>query len=223
MIIIYPTSLSATLDATADSLFHQKLLPPNIQEEIATMIISRQCHSGVNSGFFIPFAAESEAKVKLFTGEQLTTTLARTHILLIEAVRILKLLVLESHALAQSIQLADQRMEKMCYSNFCVKGECKALTIAYLRYLLLDGTGNSTSKIKTHLTKLTGQRDGKGKWGGFPFYYTVLALSESDEPLAIRELQYALPACEKLLAQNWPADPISVRRQEIISKALTRS
>jgi len=223
MIIIYPTNLSATLDATAESFFHQKLLPPHLQEEIATMIISRQCHSGVNSGFFIPFAAESEAKVKLYTGEELKTTLARTHILMIEAVRILKLLAQESNALIQSIQLADQRMEKMCYRSFCAKGECKALTIAYLRYLLLDGTGNFAEQIKIHLTNLTGQRDGKGKWGAFPFFYTVLALSESDDPLAIQELQYALPACKKQQAQSWPSDSISIRRQEIIEKALTRS
>jgi hypothetical protein len=223
MIIINPTSLSATLDATADSLFHQKLLPPNTRDEIATMIISRQCHFGVNSGFFIPFAAESEAKVRLYTGELLNTALARTHILLIEAVRILKLLAFESHALTQSIQLADQRMDTMCYSNFCAKGECKALTIAYLRYLFLDGTGNSSSQINTHLTKLNGQRDGKGKWGSFPFFYTVLALSESVEPLARQELQYALPTCEKQQAQNWLTDPISIRRQEIISKALAMS
>ena len=187
------------------------------------MIISRQCHSGVNSGFFIPFAAESDAKVKLYTGEELKTTLARTHILMIEAARILKLLALDSHALTLSIQLADHCMEKMCYRNFCAKGECKALTIAYLRYLLLDGTGNSTEQIEIHLTKLTGQRDGKGKWGGFPFFYTVLALSESDVALAVQELQYALPACKKQQAQSWPADSISIRRQEIIAKALTRS
>jgi hypothetical protein len=222
MTIIYPTSLSATLDATADSFFHQKLLPPNMREEIAAMIISRQCHSGVNSGFFIPFTAESEVKVKLYTGEQLNTDLARAHILLIEASRILKLLDLESDALTQCILLADQRMDKMCYSNFCTKGECKALSIAYLRYLLLDGSGNAASQIVTHLTKLNAQRDGKGRWGGFPFFYTVLTLSESDEPLAMQELQYVLPICEKQQAQNWLADPISIRHQEIIAKALAR-
>jgi len=223
MIIIYPTSLSATLDATAETFFHQKPLPSHLQEDIAKMIISRQCQSGVNSGFFIPFAAESEAKVKLYTGEELKTTLARTHILMIEAVRILKLLALESHAITQSIHLADQRMKKMCYRNFCTKGECKALTIAYLRYLILDGTGNSTEQINIHLTNLTGQRDGRGKWGAFPFFYTVLALSESDDPLAVQELQYALPACKKQQAQSWPADSVSIRRHEIIAKVLTKS
>ena len=222
MIIINPTNLSATLDAASEVFFHQIVIPPNLQEDIAKMIINRQCQSGMNSGFFIPFAAESEVKVKLYSGETLNTALARTNILLIEAVRILKLLELDSHSVKQSIHLADQRMKKMCYSNFCSKGECRALTIAYLRYLFLDREGSSCSKIKTYLTNLTSQRDGKGKWGGFPFFYTVLALSESDEPLAMQELKYSLPICEKQQAQNWPADKISIRRQEIIGRVLAR-
>jgi hypothetical protein len=223
MIIINPTNLSATLDAASEAFFHQMTLPPNLREDIAKMIISRQCQSGVNSGFFIPFAAESEEKVKLYSGEVLNTALARTNILLIEAARILKLLELDNHAVTQSIHLADQRMEKMCYSNFCSKGECRALTIAYFRYLLLDRAGNSASKINTYLTHLSSQRDGKGKWGGFPFFFTVLALSESDDPQLLQELQYALPICKKQQAQNWPADKISIRRQEIIGRVLARS
>src|SRR4030042_2117652 len=221
--IIHPTNLSATLDETAEAFFHQQHLSDTQREEIPAMIISRQCLTGFNAGFFVPFAAESETKVKLFSGEQLNTALAHNHSLMIEAVRILKLLAMENHAVTQSILLADHRMEKMCYSNFCAKGECKALTIAYLRYLSMDGTGNSASRINTHLTNLTNQRDGKGKWGSFPFYMTLLMLTEADNPLAIQELKYAAPACKKQQAQNWLSDPISKRRQEIIVKALARS
>jgi hypothetical protein len=221
--IIHRTNLSATLDATAEAFFYQQSLSNTLHEEIAALIISRQCRTGVNVGLFIPFAAESETKVKLFSGEQLNTTLAQTHIQMIEAIRILKLLTLDGHAVTQAILLAEHCMEKMCYSNFCAKGECRALTIAYLRYLSMDGTGNSASRINTHLTNLTNQRDGKGKWGGFPFYYTLLMLTEADNPPAIQELEYAVPACKKKQSQNWTADPISKRRQEIIAKALARS
>ena len=221
--IIHRTSLSATLDATAEVFFYRQPLSNTLHEEIAALIINRQCQTGVNAGLFIPFAAESETKVKLFSGEQLKTTLAHTHIQLIEAVRILKLLALEGHSVTQSILLAEHCMEKMCYSNFCAKGECRALTIAYLRYLSLDGTGNSASQISTHLTNLTNQHDRKGKWGRFPFYMTLLMLTEADNPLAIQELKYAAPACKKQQAQNWLADPISKRRQEIIVKALARN
>ena len=221
--IIHPTNLSATLDETAEAFFHQQHLSDTQREEITAMIISRQCLTGVNAGFFVPFAAESETKVKLFSGEQLNTALAHNHSLMIEAVRILKLLAMENHAVTQSILLADHCMEKMCYSNFCAKGECKALTIAYLRYLSLDRTGNSAPRINTHLTNLTSYRNGKYKWGGFPYFYTLLMLLEIEDPLALEELHYAAPTFEKQLAQNWPADPISKRRQEIIKKALARS
>jgi hypothetical protein len=34
-------------------------------------------------------------------------------------------------------------------------------------------------------------RDGRGRWKGFPYYYTVLALSEISLPEAKGELAYA--------------------------------
>jgi hypothetical protein len=221
--IIHPTSLTATLDATAEAIFYQNNISTSLRHEITNQIISRQCQTGVNTGFFLLYASESDAKVKLFSGESLNTNLARNHIPMIEAVRILKLLDFGSHAVTHAIELANQRMEKMCYSTFCAKGECKSLTIAYLRVLSLDGSGNSAPRMISHITNLTNHRDGKGSWGGFPFFYTLLMLSEIDDPLAMQELKYAAPFCEKQFSQNWSADPFSKRRQDIIAKALARS
>jgi hypothetical protein len=221
--IIHPTNLFTTLDTTAEILFHKEPLSNTQRQGIANLITNRQCLTGVNAGLFIPFASESEAKVRLFSGESLNTDLARTHILMIEAVRILKLLSIKNHVITQSISVADHRMEKMCYSNFCAKGECRALTVAYMRYQSLDGIGNTAARINTHLTNLSHHRDGKGKWGSFPFFYTLLMLSELEDPLAFQELQYAAPVCKKQLGQNWPNDSISIRRQEIMTTALARS
>jgi hypothetical protein len=221
--IIHPTSLLATLDAAAEKLFYQESITNSQREEIVALILSRQCQSGVNAGFFLPFIAESEVKLNLFSGEQLKTDLARNHMPMIEAVRILKLLTQQDQVVTRAIQLANQHMEKMCYSFFCAKGECKALTIAYLRYLSLDGTGDSASQINTHLASLAGHRDGKGRWDGFPFFYTLLTLSEIADPLAAQELQYASLACKKLQAQKWSGYPVSKRRQEIIGIVLLRS
>jgi hypothetical protein len=220
---IHPTSLFSTIDAAAEKLFHHESFTNTLRNEIVALILSRQCQTGANAGFFLPFTAESEAKVKLFSGEQLKTSLAQNHVPMVEAVRILKLLAPQGYASTQAIQLTNQRMEKMCYSSFCAKGECKALTIAYLRYLSLDGTENSAIRINSHLDSLASHRDGKGKWGGFPFFYTLLMLSEITLPLAVQELQYTSPVCIKLKAQNWPGDPISKRRQEIIGAVLARS
>jgi hypothetical protein len=221
--IIHPTSLLATLDAAAEAIFYQNNLSNSLRHEITNQIISRQCQTGVNTGFFLLYASESEAKVKLFSGESLNTNLAQNHIPMIEAVLILKLLDFGSHAVTHAIELANHRMEKMCYSTFCAKGECKALTIAYLRVLSLDRSGNSASRMITHISNLTNHRDGKGTWGGFPFFYTLLMITEIDDPLAIQELKYAAPYCEKQLSQNWGTDPISIRRRDIMAKSLARS
>jgi hypothetical protein len=217
---IHPTSLFSTLDSAAEKLFYQESFSNSQREEIVALILNRQCQTGVNAGFFLPFTAESEMKFKLFSGELLKTTLVQNHLPMIEAVRILKLLDSQGHASTQAIHLANQRMEKMCYSSFCAKGECKALTIAYLRYISLDGIENSALRINTHLATLAGHRDKKGRWSGFPFFYTLLMLLEITDPLAAEELQYALPACIKLQSQKKPAEPISKRRQEILRKVL---
>jgi hypothetical protein len=223
MIIIHPANLSATLDATADAFFNQRPISPEIRQEIASLIISRQCQSGKDNLAFLPFAAESENPLRLYTGEELKTDFARSHILLIESTRILTLLELDNHAVAQSIQAATKHMARMCYSRFCTKGECKVLTIEYMRLLALDRTSETEEQISNHLARLSAERDGKGRWGGFPFYFTLLMLLDFYHPQAIQELQYSAPECRKIQSQNWPSNPFSTRRQAILEKVLVWS
>jgi len=62
-------------------------------------------------------------------------------------------------------------------------------------------------------------RDGKGQWRRFPFWYTVLALSEMDVPEASRELKYAAPVLER--AAGSPAHgTYARRRRELAVRAL---
>jgi hypothetical protein len=223
MAIVCPVSLAGTLDSAAEAFFYQKSIPPSHRQETASLLISRQSHSGSNAGFFIPFTAETEARSRLFSGEQISTEFARSHIQLIESARVLNLLGMDNQAVTQSIRSADQRMSAYCYTKFCTKGECKSLSIAYMRYLASCDVKEVITRLDSLLSKLTSQRDGKGKWIGFPYYYTLLMLSEVDDPLATIELQYAAPLCEKRRGQIKSADPISIRRQAIITKALSRN
>lgn len=223
MIIVHPTSLTTTLDSAAEALFHQNPIPIDLRKDIATLLIHRQSQTGPNSGFFIPFTAESATHFRLFSGEQLTTEFARQHIQLIEAARILKLLGLDLSAVTKSIQIAEHRMDTMCYSKFCSKGECKSVTIAFMRFLNSADSEDPATRLNSFLTKLGSYRDGKGKWNGFPYYFTLLMLSEIDEPLAIQELQYAAPSFQKLSNLLTSADPISTRRQAILNQAFSRS
>jgi len=223
MSIIHPTSLIASLDLLAEAYFYQQPISKTQRQELAALIVSRQSQAGTNAGYFIPFTAESERQPNLFSGERLRTAFAKRQIQLIEAARTLKLLGVEDHAVAQALYAASQRMESMCYARFCAKGECKHLTVGFMRYLALDGSGDPEPRLDGFLTQLSAYRDGKGKWGGFPFYYTLLMLSEIRLPQAQAELQYSLPACERYLKHDWDSDPFSKRQHAILEKVLTRS
>ncbi len=222
MIIFHPTSLTASLDSATEVLFFQRAIAPALRDELAHLFIKRQILTGSNSGFFIPYASEPRSQTRLFTGEMLRTEFACRHMPLIETTRVLALLAPDNPAAARSIQLSDRRMNLMCYSTFCSKGECRSLTVAYMRYLAALDNEDSAVHLSQFLTALAGHRDGKGKWHGFPFYYTILMLSESDDPFAAHELQYAGPLLERLSGQNWSNDRYASRCQSIVNNAMAR-
>jgi hypothetical protein len=78
-------------------------------------------------------------------------------------------------------------------------------------------------RLDQFLSQLAGYRDGKGKWHGFPFYYTLVMLSETDRALSADELEYASPLFERLSHQDWSNDRFSNRCQSILHKIKTRS
>jgi hypothetical protein len=223
MSIIHPVSLSSTIDSASAELFFHNPIAPGVRKDLVAMLIGRQILSGSNSGFFLPFTAESQNHLQLFTGETLHTEFAIRHNLLIESTRLLVLLADGDAASIKSIKLADTRMNSMCYSKFCSKGECKPLSIAYMRYLSALNNEKSISRLRMLLTKLSEQRDGKGRWHVFPIFYTVLMLSEVHDPLAAQELEYAAPTFEKLSQQIEPDNFYTKRRQSILNAVMNRS
>jgi hypothetical protein len=223
MNIIHPSSLVATLNSAADALFYQKSIPTSLRKNYASLLVSHQVQSGSHSGFFLLLEDETTSESRLFTGERIYSKFARQHIQLIEATRLLNLLAMDNSTVAKSVQIADERMNAMCYSKFCIKGECKAITIVYMRYLASSSQDNSVRRINSLLRQLAGHRDGKGKWKGFPYFYTLLMLSEVNDPLATHELQYATPAFPKQPVSTASSDDFSRRRQEILNLVLSRS
>jgi hypothetical protein len=59
-------------------------------------------------------------------------------------------------------------------------------------------------------------RVGQGKWRVFPFWYTVLALSEMDFPEARAELDYVAPVLERT-AKRRPASSVYGKRRHAIA------
>jgi hypothetical protein len=63
-------------------------------------------------------------------------------------------------------------------------------------------------------------RDGAHQWRRFPFWYTVLALSEMDSVEARAELKYAAPALEQAASRSVPSSVYARRRREVAIRAL---
>ena len=213
-----PPNLRLTLDAIDQAQFYQHPLTLAEREAFAMQILSLQIQSGTKAGMFSHGAAAGEGVPRLFSGERLHTQLAAHHTLLIDSARALILLGVHSGAVSRALELAHRKMETRCYAGFCAVGECRHLTVAFMRYLIASQSPEHEPRLGSFFTKLAAQRDGQGRWGNFPFFYTLLMLSESDHPLAIQEWQYAAPLCAALLARPWRDDPISQRRKSILSR-----
>jgi len=62
---------------------------------------------------------------------------------------------------------------------------------------------------------LKSYRKQEGEWRRFPFYYTLLALSEIDSPLDVEEMRYVAGICERYVKRP-SSDDIYVKRRRIL-------
>ena len=70
------------------------------------------------------------------------------------------------------------------------------------------------------LATLKQHRDGKGRWGRFPFWYTLLAVSELHSKAAVAELRYAAPVLERSVKRPPHAEAYAQRRQALAERVL---
>jgi hypothetical protein len=213
-------NLRLTLDTIDDALFYQRPLTPTESEAFTLSIISMQIPSGPRAGLFNHGIAGREAAPRLFSGERLYTLLAARHTLLIDSARLLTLLGVKTGAATRALELASQKMEARCYAGFCAVGECRYLTVAFMRYLIASAPPGGGHRLDAFFNRLVAHRDGQGKWGSFPFFYTLLMLSKSESPQAAEERLYAAPACAALLDRPWKDDPTSRRRKTILERTI---
>lgn len=219
-----PNSLAATLDAINEAYFYDHS-PSKIQvKEAAEWIASRQAKTGRYTGCFMPTDGDygEGVGVLLFTGEKLQTRLATRNILTAEAARALVLLD-GSSAEAQDMLVRTNRwLFEQCFSRSCTIGECAHSTVGLMRYLAVARLDDVERRLAAHVAVLSEHRDGKGRWARFPFYYTLLALTEIALPSAVDELRYAVPACRRVLERSSQDDRFSQRRRDILRRALAK-
>ena len=188
-------------------------------EQVVDFIAGQQIRYGSDAGVFVESGNVSRSKIRLYTGERLQTHLAVKNILTIESARALVLSRSASEIARSSITLVENWLENQCFSDFCATGECRHSSIAFIRYLNALG---KTDRLESMISNLKKFRDGKGGWTGFPYFLTLLALSEIESQIANDELTYALPFTERRFKRSKSEEPYRSRRNEILSSVQNR-
>jgi hypothetical protein len=226
--LINRTSLSQTVDALNAAHFDGRALAATDRHQVARWISSRQGLSGSYAGTFAGFPAERSSGIVLFTGERITSASAR-HILGEEASRALRLLAVRNRGVTRALEAADDGLLR-CLARaandprngnpglYC----CGKCSVGLWRNLLSGGLTRREERLQRGTLHLRSVRDGEHGWRKFPFWYTVLALSEIDSNEAKTELTYAAPALERAATRPVASSVHARRRQQLAARALNR-
>ena len=224
--LINRTSLSQTVDAIDAAQFEGRALAVTERHQVARWIAARQGLPGAYGGTFAGFPSERSRGIVLFTGERIASASAR-HILGEEASRALRLLRVREGGVRRALEAADDGLMR-CLARaaedprnrnpglYC----CGKCSVGLWRNLLSGGLSRREERLRHGALHLRSVRDGEHGWRRFPFWYTVLALSEMDMSEAKAELKYAAPALERIATRPVASAVYARRRQELAARVL---
>jgi len=220
---IHNNSLAETVDKVNEALFFGKEITKENKKEISRWLASRQGIRGSYWGMIAPTESDFETGIRVFTGEPMRTVAGTSHILGKESSRLLFMLGVNDKAVSEAISKSNRGFEsamRRWIENGNGEGKycCAVCTASYWRHMAAGGLKNQKKRLGLGMKYLKKLRDGKGRWKGMPFYYTLLALNEIKIPLAKKELEYAAPGLEKLI--NRFNDKYGKRRRRLIEKIL---
>ena len=226
--LIHQSSLSETVDAVNEAVFFGKAMAAKDRRHVARWIAARQGLPGAYGELFAGFAPELASGIRLFTGERVTSASAR-HILGEESCRALLLLksddAMATAALTRATAWMVERVEKAAMDShrnnagaYC----CGKCTVGLWRNILAGGLDRQDLRLRLGLSKLRSMRDGQGGWRAFPFWYTVLALTEMDRAEARGELRHASARIRAEVKRAAGSSPFAVRRNALARAALER-
>lgn len=227
MKIINQRSLASTVDTINEALFFGRTLPKTQSQKAAKWIAARQGQPRSYRGLFAPTEYDYKNGIRVFTGERIRSGAATGHILGEEASRALILLNVPIKSVQNALERANMNMIEALkhteerwggYGQYC----CGTCSVAYWRNLAAGGLEDSEGRLKAGMKALKSYRDGNGRWGRYPFYYTLLALNEIDMPSAIDEMRYAAPILERVIKRKPKKDKISQRRRVLIERILEK-
>jgi len=225
--LIDSTSLSETVDAVHAAHFEGRPLDAAERRDTARWIAARQGLAGAYAETFAGFPAERSKGIALFTGERITSASAR-HILGEEASRALRVLAVRDPVVTGALAAADEGLLRSLARAaadprttnpglFC----CGKCSVGLWRNLLAGGLDRRDERLRRGASHLRSARDREHGWKRFPFWYTVLALSEMDSRDAKAELTHAAPALERAAARS-ASTLYACRRRNLAERVLKR-
>ncbi len=232
MNLIKQDSLADTLDNINGLLFVGEAIPQARRRAAAEWIAGRQGAAGAYAGMFAPTGDDFRKGIRLFTGERFTTRAGSSHVLGEEACRVLLKLGVPSEGIRDALRRATEGMTQRLVEAarrernagrpwpgaYC----CARCTCALWRHIGAGGLQDASSErwLTEGMKLLRSRRDDSGRWQGFPFYYTLLALAGLDTRAASAELKHASPACERLLRRAPRPGKFDERRRLLAERVL---
>jgi hypothetical protein len=227
-VLIHQASLSQTVDAINAAYFDGRTLGAAERGQAARWIAGRQGLPGAYGGTFAGFPSERSKGIVLFTGERIAFASAR-HILGEEASRALRQLRVRDSSVTRAIDAADAGLMR-CLERVALDPRkrnpglfcCGKCSVGLWRNLLAGGLDRQEERLRRGALHLRSMRAGEHQWRKFPFWYTVLALSEMDSAEARTELKYAAPSLERAASRTAPSAIHARRRHELAVRTLNR-
>jgi hypothetical protein len=186
--------------------------------EALDWVLSRQGLEGSYCGLFLPTPEDLKQELQLPTGEKMHTIAATKHILGEEALRTALVWKRDkTPQVRQALKGLETILERGGKTGkYC----CYTCTIAFLRTLATTTISGKEEIVQKGLDRIRRARTPDGRLKGFPYYYTLLTLTEIDQPTARKELEYASKTAEKLLKRYHGKDRTSKFRNLALKTAL---
>jgi len=217
--ILVPESLQETLWRLEEVRQGFRSKSSAYMQEALQWVLSRQGLPGSYSNLFMPTVQDVNQGARLLTGERMQSGGGTRHVLGEEALRTVIVWKLEStSAVKEAVKGFNQIIARGGKSgSYC----CHTCTMSFLRTLTVVKPDEGDEIVEKGLNKIRKERTSDGRWHGFPFYYTLLTLSEIDTTSAHAELRHASKTAERLLKRYQNDDRVSRFRRLTLEKTLT--
>lgn len=224
--ILNRDSLLETVERAQEALFSGENMEGEAEAVVAWMG-SRVGAPGAYAGSFGLTESDWERPCRLFTGEPLTTRAGRSHVLAEEATTLLRRIERMLGLKSEATDRAESSLGRVIFGGnaelvekwgmFC----CATCSVAVWRALAAGAYPGHTEMLGRGLETLAEHRRPEGGWTRFPYYYTLLCLSELEPGLAGPTLAAERDGLERRyrLLEGKP-DPLARRRREIVRRVL---